>query len=69
MKKKVLTLTAMLVLVCSTAFAYVGNTRTGKFYRDGCRYVQRMSESNKEYIETREEAIDEGYVPCKVCRP
>lgn len=34
MKKKVLTLTAMLVLVCSTAFAYVGNTRTGKFHRD-----------------------------------
>lgn len=54
MRKKILVLTAMLVLVCSTAFAYVGNMRTGKFHRDGCRYVQRMSESNKEYIETRE---------------
>lgn len=37
MRKKILVLTAMLVLVCSTAFAYVGNTRTGKFHRDGCR--------------------------------
>lgn len=36
MKKRVLALTAMLVLVCSTVFAYVGNTRTGKFHRDIC---------------------------------
>lgn len=68
-------LTAIIVMVtlivsfAATALAYVGNCRTYKLHRDGCRYVQRMNDSNKVYFEDRDEAIDEGYVPCKVCRP
>ena len=41
MRKKILVLTAMLVLVCSTAFAYVGNTRTGKFQSNVCQKATR----------------------------
>lgn len=69
MKRKIITLTAILLLVCSTAFAYIGNTRTGKFHRDSCRYVQRMSERNMVYINSRKEAVENGYIPCRVCRP
>jgi hypothetical protein len=40
-------------------------TRTGKrYHRDGCRYLSK----SKIQID-RDHAIQEGYTPCKVCRP
>lgn len=46
---------------------YVGNKRSLKFHRQDCRYLP--AEKNRIYFKTREEAINEGYVPCKVCKP
>ncbi|MCL6518322.1 MAG: hypothetical protein K6T99_00650 [Armatimonadetes bacterium] len=46
---------------------YVGNKRSLKFHRQDCRYLP--AEKNRTYFKTREEAINEGYVPCKVCKP
>lgn len=48
---------------------YIGNSNTGKFHYASCRWVSKMYDSHKVYFESREEAIDAGYVPCKVCRP
>ncbi|MGI6109671.1 MAG: Ada metal-binding domain-containing protein [Eubacteriaceae bacterium] len=48
---------------------YVLNTNTGKFHYASCRYVKQMNDSNKAFTQSREEAISEGYEPCKVCRP
>lgn len=33
------------------------------------RYVSQMNPTNKVFFDTRDEAVDAGYVPCKVCRP
>ena len=51
------------------ASAYIGNSNSGIFLYSGCRYVYRMSEDHKVYLDSRDEAIDEGYRPCKACRP
>ena len=67
--KRILALTAVLILFCSTALAYVGNRNTRKFHHDSCSSVSQMKPSNRVYIETREEAINNGYVPCQRCRP
>lgn len=67
--KRILTLTAVLILICSTALAYVGNRNTRKFHHDSCGSVAQMKPSNRVYIETRDEAINSGYVPCQRCRP
>ena len=67
--KRILTLTAVLILICSTALAYVGNRNTRKFHHDSCSSVSQMKPSNRVYIETREEAINSDYVPCQRCRP
>ncbi len=67
--KRILTLAAVLILICSTALAYVGNRNTRKFHHDSCSSVSQMKPSNRVYIETREEAINNGYVPCQRCRP
>ncbi len=60
---------ALLLSFAATALAYIGNHNTYKFHHDGCRYVARMNEGNKVWFDTREEAINAGYIPCKVCRP
>ncbi|GMA99514.1 Ada metal-binding domain-containing protein [Pelosinus sp. IPA-1] len=49
--------------------AYVANSNTGKFHYAGCRYVNMMSPSHKVFYDNRDEAINAGFVPCKVCRP
>ena len=67
--KRILTLTTILLLICSTALAYVGNRNTRKFHHDTCPSVTRMAEKNKVYISSREEAVNSGYVPCQRCRP
>ena len=46
---------------------YIGNKRSLKFHLPTCRWLP--AEKNRIYFKTREEAIAEGFVPCKVCRP
>lgn len=46
---------------------YIGNKRSLKFHLPTCRYLP--AEKNRVYFKTRDEAINEGFVPCKVCKP
>ena len=49
--------------------SYVGNANTGKFHVSSCSSVNKMSEKNKVFFSNRDEAINQGYVPCKRCNP
>lgn len=67
---KVLGIALMVMMVnVSSAFAYVGNTNTGKFHEDYCSSVHQMYEHNKYYTSDRDELVDDGYVPCRRCNP
>lgn len=46
---------------------YIGNKRSLKFHLPSCRYPP--AEKNRVYFDTREAAINAGFVPCKVCKP
>lgn len=48
---------------------YVGNVNSHKFHEAGCTEVDRMSEKNKVYFSSRQDAINEGYTGCKKCNP
>ena len=48
---------------------YVCNANTGKFHYASCYMVDKMNPSNKVFMNTREEAINAGYIPCKRCKP
>ena len=51
-------------------YDYILNMNTHKFHLPGCRGVKQMSESNKgKYKGSREEVIEQGYEPCKICNP
>ena len=49
--------------------AYVGNARTKKFHRPDCRWAGEISPANRVEFGSREEAVRQEYVPCKVCNP
>lgn len=51
------------------AYTYVGNSNTKKFHESGCRSVKQMAAHNIVAFETRDDAINRGYDPCKVCNP
>ena len=52
-----------------SAFNYIGNRNTHRFHYPNCSSVSEMNPSNQVVINSREEAIAEGYVPCKRCKP
>lgn len=53
----------------SSAAVYIGNKNSKKFHYASCSSVKDMKEKNKVELNTREEAIEKGYVPCKNCNP
>lgn len=67
--KKVMAITFVLLFICSTALAYIGNRNTRKFHRESCHSAYEIKASNRVQIATRDEAISNGYVPCKRCNP
>lgn len=48
---------------------YVGSKSSLKFHRLDCPWAKKISEENRIYFKSREEAIKHGYTPCKVCKP
>ena len=48
---------------------YVGNARTLKFHLLECQYAESISSKNIVDFDTRGEAYDLGYAPCKTCNP
>lgn len=49
--------------------SYIGNSNSYKFHRADCEAVSKMSEKNKVILKSRDEAINSGYKPCKICNP
>ena len=51
------------------AASYVGNANTKKFHHADCSMVGKMNPANKVFMNSRDEAVAAGYVPCKRCNP
>ena len=51
------------------ASAYIGNANSKKFHYADCAAVGKMNPANKVFLNTRDEAVTAGYVPCKRCNP
>ena len=46
---------------------FIGNTNSKKFHNSSCSSLP--DEKNRIYFDTRDEAINHGYEPCKICKP
>jgi endonuclease YncB( thermonuclease family) len=53
----------------SSSGSYIGNSNTGKFHESDCRWGQKTAEHNRVYFNNRNDAVSQGYKPCKVCNP
>ncbi|WP_066638451.1 thermonuclease family protein [Desulfolucanica intricata] len=49
--------------------AYIGSSNSKKFHRPDCEWGQKIADHNKVVFKSKEEALDQGYAPCKVCGP
>ncbi len=47
--------------------AYNGNNKSKKFHKAGCRYYNCKSCTS--HFNSRQAAINAGFIPCKVCKP
>lgn len=48
---------------------YLGNSDTKKFHWQSCSRAKKILPKNQVGFSSREEAIKNGFVPCKVCEP
>jgi hypothetical protein len=48
---------------------YFGNKRSPTIHLPECRWVKKISSQNIVLFNSRQEAVDRGYIPCKICRP
>lgn len=51
-------------------YTYILNTNSKVFHKSTCSIVNRISAANRaDFSGTRQELIDKGYTPCKICNP
>lgn len=55
--------------VSASEAVFIGNASTMKFHTLSCSAGSKISDRNVVYFKTREEAVDLGYIPCKLCNP
>lgn len=55
--------------VSESEASYIGNTSTLKFHTPGCIAGSKISDRNVIFFQSRSDAIEKGYVPCKLCNP
>lgn len=49
--------------------SYIGNKNSKVFHNSSCKSVKKTADKNKVYFSSREEAVNNGYSPCKSCNP
>lgn len=52
-----------------TGGSYVASKNSDKFHHSYCGHAERIKSNNRIYFNSRQEALDSGYDPCKSCNP
>lgn len=68
-KKNKLTFNGKEEITTTQTTQYIGSKNTKKYHKEDCQYVKTISDKNKVYFSSSQEAQDEGYIPCKACNP
>jgi len=48
---------------------YVGSANSKKYHNPDCKWAKKISPKNVVTFKTAQDALEAGYVPCKVCKP
>lgn len=52
-----------------TSGLYLGSVKSDKYHNPTCRHAETIADYNQIWFDTKEEAQQAGYSPCKVCKP
>jgi methylphosphotriester-DNA--protein-cysteine methyltransferase len=50
-------------------YKYVGSSKSDKYHYPSCKWAKKINPANLVTFRSAKEALDAGYVPCKVCKP
>lgn len=53
----------------SSSGSFIASANSHKFHYPSCRWGKKISDKNKITFKSRNDAISQGYEPCKVCQP
>ena len=56
-------------LSLAAEYKYVGSAKANKYHYPSCEWAAKISPNNLVTFNSAKEALDAGYIPCKVCRP
>ena len=48
---------------------YVGSIKSNKYHYQYCKWARKINRANLVVFNSPTEALSQGYVPCKVCKP
>ena len=48
---------------------FMGSITSKKYHRLDCRYALKIKPENRIYFQSIEDAMGQGYLPCKTCAP
>jgi micrococcal nuclease len=76
MKKSRFSIPIILLVVCflcylalAADYKYVGSARSNKYHYPNCEWALKIKPENLITFKSAKEALEAGYVPCKVCTP
>jgi methylphosphotriester-DNA--protein-cysteine methyltransferase len=56
-------------LSIAAGYKYVGSAKSNKYHYPSCEWALKIHPDNLVTFKSAKEALDAGYIPCKVCRP
>jgi methylphosphotriester-DNA--protein-cysteine methyltransferase len=67
----IILLVVFLIVCLSMAadYKYVGSSKSNKYHYPTCKWALKIHPDNLVIFKSAKEALDAGYMPCKVCRP
>jgi methylphosphotriester-DNA--protein-cysteine methyltransferase len=60
---------SIVFLSMAADYKYVGSSKSNKYHYPTCEWALKIHPDNLVTFKSAKEALDAGYVPCKVCRP
>jgi methylphosphotriester-DNA--protein-cysteine methyltransferase len=60
---------SIVYLSIAADYKYVGSSKSNKYHYPSCEWAAKINPKNLVTFKSVKEAMDAGYVPCKVCKP
>jgi hypothetical protein len=60
---------SIICLSMAADYKYIDSSKSNKYHYPTCEWALKIHPDNLVIFKSAKEALDKGYVPCKVCRP